>query len=289
MNFFDTKYNFIADIKDYKKVIDHNDDEENDEDIEENTNIISNKDLYFENYKNLDKFYLYDFIRSQLLKIKNSWYGYKMFRDNKIIKLDEYENESNNKYNQKYNHKYDLKKIYYIDANIYVSYKNIYNFSKSLYLFNHRNNKDETLNKYLLTAIPLNYDCLNIQLKNNLKIILNIINELYYKNDIENEKNEKSILSKFNFTGNVQKKYDEYSYPAEEIFQINKLLVYNIFRSIIDIVFECLCKRGLLSEYIIRINEFEKSNLNQNKNKILGDNYQKLLDLKLLSKTGNFK
>ena len=271
MTFFDTKYNFLTDIKDYIKV-----EKMSSIDTIDDYDKIKEKNIedYFSNYKLIDKFYLYDFIRSQILKISNSWYGYKIFRDNKIVKLEEYQYN-----NSKYSQKYDLNKFKSISN---VSYKNIYNFSKSLYYFKKITYENLRKNKYLPLTIPTNYNSLNISIKNDLTNILTTVSSIYnlkYRviNDIDNEIII-LILQNFNITNNLQIKYSENNYSKTVRQQINILIIANIFNSITDIVFECLCKRGLLSEYIIRRDEFEKNNLNQNKNEIIRKNYQILFE-----------
>ena len=277
LNFFDTKYNFISDIDDYNKVKGDNDLEDFEEDLEEDEKIKQQKESeiikYFKNFKLINNFYLYDFIRAQILKIKKSWYGYKIFRDSKIVKLDEYTNIKTNKYY----HPYSLDKI---DEN--ASYKNIYNFSKSLYYYNSiRKKEDASFQKYLDLSIPLNFNGFSIEKKNNLYKILEFINDISkqeYKNSNLKKSTTDTILLKFNIQNNLKKKYSEFNYDNEKISNMNGILILNILNSITDIVFECLCIRGLLSEFIIRRKEFEKSNLNQNKNDILLKANQKLFE-----------
>jgi hypothetical protein len=270
MNFFDIKYNFLSDIKDYTKVNKNDTDEdEKDEDAnEEYDDLQKNLELYFKNFKIIDKLYLYDFIRSQILKLNNSWFGYKIFRNNKIIKLYEYNNKN-----------YNLNKFSIKKDKIYVTYKNIYNFSKSLYLLNHNENDDKKINQLLILSIPLYYDCLNIVDKENIKKIINLISNFNKIDNIDPESDDiKYIITRFSIGNNLKKMYSEDNYIVDDIRDINISLIANILVSILDIVFECLCKRGLLSEYIIRKNEFEKYNLNQNKNEIIKESNEKLFE-----------
>lgn len=197
MTFFDTKYNFISDVKGYNKVISYT---LLFEDINED-NLIDKSIIHFENYKLMNKFYLYDFIRSQILKIHKSWYGYKIFKNKKIVKLEEYNTNSENK------HRYNLNKF---DSNFKVSYKNIYNFSKSLYLLNKfRENTDDYKNDLLKLTIPTNFNSLNIEIKDVIKNLLKFMNEVNIVQKYKDFQNNKDlinmILKNFNIRKNIEK------------------------------------------------------------------------------------
>jgi len=267
MTFFDTKYNFVNDVKNYKKVytIYTSDDiyEDNEDD---------NFEEHITNYKSMNKFYLYDFIRSQILKLNKSWYGYKIFKNNKIIKLEEYNNTKSSKYYNQYN----LNKI---NTKYKVSYKNIYNFSKSLFFYYKLNNAKP--NRILNLTIPTNFNSLNNTEKFYISDILNYIGDIYRSSDTNytNDKLKEIIIRYFNISNNIKTKYSEYNFKTKfEIRDVNYNLIVNVLNSITDIVFECLCKRGLLSEFIIRKNEFERSNLNSNTIEVVKISNQKLFE-----------
>ena len=267
MNFFDTKYEFLKDaIQDsnntYKKIIKY---EVNDNEINEDFDF-KDKEMtdYFNNYKALNKFYLYDFIRSQILKLERSWYGFKIFRNNKIIKLHEYTQII---YDDKSNNKIDLNKLeqfynnnvieeLYDNKQIYLSYKNIYNFGKSLFYINKSNKKlDKNIDNFKDLIISRFHDNLNEFQKKNLN---NIFKDFFDNSD------KKELDKNFIFTNSINKKYQ--FNDVNILKNINIQFIDFIFGKILGIVFECLCKRGILNEYIIRDEKFEKSVLNDPKN-----------------------
>jgi len=253
--YFDTKYKYVSEViklnKGYRSLIIYDVAEIDVDDDYENKKTI---DEIFNNYKNIDKYYLYDFIRLQIIKLSKTWYGFKMFQNNKIIKLNEHVEYSTTFKNTKYN-----------DHNIDLSYKNIYNFSKCLFYFTSIQYANSNINEYIKLTQTYYYANLNIVQKKELD---NISDYIYNASILDNVTNF-NYSKFFNIGNNISIKYKEYGYrTSSDIFNINRILFYNFNRIIFNIVFECLCKRGILSEYIIRKEEFELKNLNQNNNEI---------------------
>ena len=248
--FFDMNYKFKNDINGYKKTI--NEDREDmhayeDESQIKDENIIK----LFENYNKIDKYYLYDFLRSNLLKFKKTWYGFKIFKNNKKInKLHEYTQTPTpdfTKLEHRYNSTTNLNAIGGIVVNI--SYKNIYNYAKSLLFIAFQNN-DNIDQRYLKLMITLEFE----SKINNLKDIID---------DFLNHR----LPRIFDITRNLTKKYGNlinHRIINNEIYNwICNLVDYNL----LEITFECLAKRGLLTEYIVRDEKFEKSKMRNEYNK----------------------
>ena len=253
--YFDTKYKYVSEViklnKGYRSLIIYDVAEIDVDDDYENKKTI---DEIFNNYKNIDKYYLYDFIRLQIIKLSKTWYGFKMFQNNKIIKLNEH-----------VEYLAIFKDMKYNDHNIDLSYKNIYNFSKRFFYYTSVQDSDPNLDEYIKLSQTYYYDNLNIKLKKEL----NIISDNIYNASIIDNSTNFIHASFFNIRNNIDLKYKEYGYNTRsDLLNINRILFYNFNRIIFNIIFECLCKRGILSEYIIRKNEFELKNLNQNNNEI---------------------
>ena len=253
--FFDMKYNGKDDELYKNKYIKINrDDFYNDNIIEDDENQPKNKDKikiqYYENYSKIDKYYLYDFIRSQLLKLSKSWYGYKIFKDNKIKKLDEYNLVKSKK--------------------LEISYKNIYNYGKSLALLSNlslnfdieEGTEQERLeNEYRRNIDTFLYENKMIYIKN---MIIRLFTEIYkdFHEDITKPYND-YIFYYFNISGNLRNRFEINNYSESVIKDMNIEIIKKIHINIFEIIFECLCKRGMLTEYIIRDTLFEKENINQ--------------------------
>jgi len=267
LTFFDTKYKFKKDIKEYRKVFNIDEDENDyndDQAIPESESI-----RLLRNYSIIDKFYLYDFIRGQILKLSRTWYGYKMFNNNKIVQLHEYRMIENPDYSKKqhmystnnnnindYSTSIDIN--YTTDAKENISYKNIYNFAKSLFLLN-APIANKKIQQYLDITNTLYYDNKNESQK---KLIYDMtIGLQQISTDDLKIKVQDTIFKSFNISQNLKKKYIEYNLPHDVIKQLNIKIVRRINNILLHIVFECLCKKGILSEYIIRDEKFEKNKL----------------------------
>jgi hypothetical protein len=270
MIFFDTKYNYTSEIKNYKKIYGYTSYDIDIDDDNLNSKNISN---LFDNFKNVDKFYLYDFIRSQILKLSKSWYGFKIFRPinekKEIIKLNEYKfidpQDINKKINlSKLEQYYNLNDYEYSGYIIDISYKNIYNFAKSLYFINC--NPSTTIEQNVCVLPPL-YDNLNKEQKDNINNFTRILRTRVYT--------DRWLRNNFNIVGNIRKKYNELNLSDSQLRFYNIYIIGSILRGMIDIVFECLCKRGILSEFIIRDERFEKSVIHNPENSSLKDDQAK--------------
>jgi len=269
MVFFDSKYSFKGDLEKngYESVNSYRfvDDEINDDYLEKDNEkrkqeILETKKILFNNFLIMkDKFYIYDFLRSTILELNNTWYGFKIFRNNKLLKLHEYKfNNKTDKFN--YNDQfYNSENIYNsdINININISYKNIYNFSKSLFYFKLNLIRSDQQKRIILDYTnTLYYDNKSQQLKNEI--------DEYFKIKVNHTREEKyKILYLLNIQRNINLKYPELNnrevanYSYQIYHQINSIKHY--------IVFECLIRRGLLTEYIIRDEKFEKNILKENK------------------------
>ena len=247
--FFDMNYKFKNDINGYKKII--TEDREDMHSYEDESQIIDeNRTKLFQNYNKIDKYHLYDFIRSNLLKLKKTWYGFKIFKNNKKInKLHEYtqiQNPDFTKLEHRYNSTTNLNPRGIV---VNISYKNIYNYAKSLLFINIPNNNNVEL-RHIKLMMTLDYESKN----NNLKDVIN---------DFLNH-----VLPRgFNITRNLRKKYDNlinHQNINDTIYNwICDIGEYNL----LEITFECLAKRGLLTEYIVRDEKFEKSKMKNEYNK----------------------
>lgn len=274
--FFDTKYPYKDDElskKGYKKIIDlddDDDDQQEDQDIDYTREfIIKNYKIMLDNYKKIDKYYLYDFIRNQILQLSTSWYGYKMFNDvstsnssnKKIIKLSEYIQNKTPTYEKK-EHYYDLHIIKSQLPSIYkISYKTVYNYSKSLWYMDRNNQQisDPKQKDFSADTTIYLYDSkadIDKQVINDF-----IIQTFPIKFDIYNEEYDRKIKRSFGQRNNIGLKYEDQNLSRDLIIKINIQIVRCINNSILDITFECLAKRGLLSEYIIRDEKFDKENI----------------------------
>jgi hypothetical protein len=130
-----------------------------------------------------------------------------------------------------------------------ISYKNIYNYAKSLLFIIFPNNNNIDI-KHLKLMMTLEYE----SKINNLKDIIDDF--LTYQ-----------APRRFNITGNLTKKYGNLI-----IHQNINNAIYNWIcdlgnYNLLEITFECLAKRGLLTEYIVRDEKFEKSKMKNEYNK----------------------
>jgi hypothetical protein len=160
---------------------------------------------------------------------------------------------------------YITKNQYSEDLGIYInlSYKNIYNFSKSLYYIKVNSEDNKNFKDLLIDTNTLYYNDKSIKLRNEINDYFNI----HIKNNIHTlsnyDRNNKfdDITKKMNIYPNTLLKYPKFSKKQCDIYI---LLLYSL---IIDvkhyIVMECLIKRGILTKYIIRDEKFEKKPLKE--------------------------
>jgi hypothetical protein len=271
--FFDTKYTYKEDLinKGYKQI---NSNDTADEEINENyqvndlkiqERILKMKEEAFKNYLILDKFFLYDFIRSTILEFSNTWYGFKIFKNNKLLKLHEYKmvEDKELEYNEHY-YSTENKFNRQINMIINISYKNIYNFSKSLFYFRSNYEREIKNNKAKETLISetntIYYNDKSKEIRDQIDIYLEIHNENYYNTNV-NIRNQR--ISLLNIGRNIELKYPNLDDNSQLLYQYLIYYYINIIK--IDIVFECLVRRGLLTEYIVRDEKFEKDILKYNK------------------------
>lgn len=244
----------------------------NDEDINLNHIILNKniqKDLELE-IKKIPLYMIYQFISSILYKLDRTWYGKYIINNNN----DNSEFISNNI--PLYSFTTDMINI--DNFNYYISFKNIYNFAKSLSLYygdiikNDYDDDDENINiKYTkYTLGHLKGDWYNL----NLKKIQYFINYLITT--------KISLISISNY---IRYTYI-YNYDLDKKLKlsfndINK--IYNNVRNIIlsllkNIVFDCLIFRGLLSQFNFDIeltNNSYKDKYHYNMKKFYTDDYIK--------------
>ena len=264
MTFFDTKYGYISEIKNYKKIYELKFQDADFDDEYKNINEDANIRC-INNFKTTDKFYIYDFIRNQILKISKTWYGFKLFKDNKINKLNDYKYVEDPNLNN-LEHRLELPNENYNGNVVDISYKNIYNFAKSFYYMNNEKNPYN-----LDTTSPL-YDSLNKEQKDKINEFIKILRDTKETNT---DKHKLWIINNFNISGNIVKKFNISKSDINSLKDINYKIMKSITLNILDVVFECLCKRGLLSEFIIRDSRFEKNILNNPQNSNLKDDQNK--------------
>jgi hypothetical protein len=204
---------------------------EEDEDDDEDDNEEKNKILSFENLylslKSLDPKFFYDFLSDSLQLFKNTWYGTKLLSANKTDFLhstiySEFVNfgdvmENSNNYEESLNDELN---------DLPLTYKNIYNFSKSFVSYVNNNNE--------FKQYPLNWKSLY---KKDKQIII----------DRLNSKNPDDRW--FNIAKHIRtlKLLKNYSTTNEEI---NKKILIKITNLITDVIFETLIFKGVLTKFV---------------------------------------
>jgi len=214
LNHFDFKvytYLTIEDRKNFKQV---NSVKNQDKIYERDDNYvpIDKEEQYnklIENYNKMDNIpYIYEYLKDTIYQLSFTWYGKLMFPDQKfksIVLLKDVEFNKEKIFSQT------------IIANSTVSYKNIYNFAKSLLIDEGEIYKIREWDGLLFK---------------NRKMIFNRLN---------NDNNW------FRITNNLRIKYGNLFNNG-----INDR-IYNIIKPrIIDIVFHCLITRGILSEFKVK-------------------------------------
>jgi len=189
---------------------------EEEEDEDENVvNIEVKVNELIEKYgKNSED--IYDYVRDVVYSLSKTWYGKLIFSDkitNKIVLLKDIE--------------FNKKKIFAtpIHNNSYISYKNIYNYIKSL-LFNEK-----------IVYIIKEYDGLEPEFKNVFMNRLNDPNNRWFGLS-------KVLLYKYGFDVNTEIIKNKISEVIKENF--------------LEIIFHGLITRGILSEFRVKYNLKEK-------------------------------
>jgi len=184
---------------------------------------------------------LYIFLIDTIYNFSLTWYGKLMFSN---IVIDA-QTDSNLIYNNItkikdifFNKKTIFKKQ--LIENSYISYKNIYNFAKSLLILKNDNNQN-IINKIT------EWDSLKIGDQND------IVNKL--NSDTNNW---------FNIRSNINRKYSELRLDNIKIYEINNEIWKSIKINLTEIVFDCLVRRGILSEFKVKVNEDEIKNSFEN-------------------------
>jgi len=206
----------------YKKVIHPR----NYEKIEELDDItVFNERQKQENYKKLLESYnnpeciksIYDFLSISIYKFSFTWYGKLMI------------DPSYTKYTLLKDVEFNSVKIFNVNliGSSFISYKNIYNFIKSLLIYNGKIYKIKE------------WDSLTDELKNNILLKLNNTDSSWFniKQNLRKRYNNKYVLS-----------YDD----------IMKTIYTTMKKNITDIVFHSLIVRGILTQYKTNITEKER-------------------------------
>ncbi len=158
-----------------------------------------NKKIYFEN--------IYQYLIDTIYQFSFTWYGKNIISYDSLGKIQKI----------KYLNEFEInnEKIFNLELipNSYVSYKNIYNFAKSLLFYKKKVHEIKDWDSLLLETRRLILDRLNT-------------------ND-----------SWFNIKGNLRRKY-------EDLFNdsLNDKIYIKIKQNLINLTFHCLITRGLLSE-----------------------------------------
>lgn len=241
------------------------DDDDNNDDFMNNININE----FIENVKNIPIEHLYNYFLISIQKFKNTWYGKQIILDNTNIKngvyidnLDKIKFNYNsyvNEYIDKnihlnimnnikegkiiFDYQFDYKKS--LPDNLYVKYKFFYNYAKAfviIYL-------DKTNN--LKTFERIKWFNMNKNDRINMIKLFNYsyIESLDKKSDISKNLNTMSFLKYYNMI------YDNDTVINEYINYISTILYDLIQLNIINIIFEILIYKGLLSQFIFDDNK----------------------------------
>ena len=194
-------------------------------------------------WKSLQLNHFYEYIRETIISFRKTWYGYKIIDKKQYIPFpnDQPINVSNN------------------ISNYIVTYKNIYNYAKSILFYVYSiGNYDNQLPENLFYYKNYTWSTLSMTRLNKLNNSEQAILEEYIYNNknrfitaFNNPYND-NVYTIFNIIKNYYYKHITLSF--KEIESLNDNIYKQIKINIIDICFECLHIRGLLSEFIPNIN-----------------------------------
>jgi len=196
--------------------------------------------LYLNTFLTIKPEWAYDYLLNTFTNFYKTWYGYK-------IK----ENTNNN-----------YKSFTLNNKEAYITYKNIYNFAKSLTSFNvNKGTKDEPDYKFI--QYPILWKALSPSDK---KIVLERINwDSDKTTSIQTTTLRKGVMSWFDISGNLKIIAD----PKTDIASLNEAIHKYIMKDLALIIFETMTFNGLLSQFKLELTtdnaKIIESNLNENK------------------------
>lgn len=166
-------------------------------------------------WDSLEPFYLYDYMRENLQKLRNTWYGYQILM-------------------RGYN------KVVINGIAIDVSFKNVYNWAKSLLIYVHCPEQEEQENKVVRLAKYKNHTWAQLSCGDSPTPFGNQRDRFI---DVFNKRNE----DWFNISGILR----GLGVPNANVNVVMAAIRENIYKNIIDISFECLIYRGTLNEFVM--------------------------------------
>ena len=223
---------------------------------EVSTNYEIDENDIIKSWNSLTLYFLYEYIKEAIGEFRKTWYGYNIIekKQPRPITNPMYVNLDIIEYN--------------------LTYKNIYNYAKYIlfYVFNINESDTDVENlfyyKYYIWANLGGYYITNIDTNEDIITIDKSLN--YMKNKFIDIFNCPYNNSGFSISNIITEYYfKSYKLQKNNIEDINKHIFKEIKANIIDISFECLTIRGLLSEFI--------PNKNCTDNKIKNINLQKEL------------
>lgn len=235
--FFDKDYKYkqlAIDRKEYIPFSDNNNidpDDLEDELDDRGKNINMNKKEK-KSLRTLHSKHMYEYIRSSIKKFKNTWYSKYVYGDeNKIIRsIHEYK---------------ELSSIKLDNMTVYLTLKNIYNYSKSVTHFTVTESRKKG---DLYPAFPRYWRSMDKTQKN---IVLNRLNNT-------------SPDNWFNIS-----RYIKMTYAVQNIQEVNDQIRALVRTNLIEYIFESLIMRGVLSYFEPYKNITDDSIVTQNKNKYI--------------------
>jgi hypothetical protein len=254
--FFQRKYSKIKSLESYVRlnINDGGDDDIALEQIDRDIEILYKdkeespigRDEIIKSWQSLNVKDFYNFIKETIIMFKKTWYGY-----NIITKK--------NKYPQLTDGSIILKNITH-----QVTYKNIYNWAKSLLIYVYSGEGDLTIVAENLAYYKDYYWHMlgDHDLFDNYKQLIKIKSEKLNKSLLMHHYNFCNAINMTNMPDNTKhwfnirrvlknKIYKHLPLSENSIKRLNTGINEAIRRNLTDIVFECLLNRGLLNEFVI--------------------------------------
>lgn len=248
--------------------IDYEEDNDNDNlALKDSDKIQITNDMIKISFQSLNVKYIFDFMRESLQKLKQTWFGYVLLSQDKgdieicgdmyleelmckvkmipekykfYMKIDEIQIKNKNNNSEIKNLNDYLYKSE--DHNMTISMKLIYNFAKSFVHYSKYDEKDAKKN--IFVQLPKNWSSLNEENKKEIDERLNGL---------------KDPLSWFVISGYIRrtkiheeiKMESDIKFSENNMIKYTNLLIYRIIRlMIIDVVFQSLIHKGILTQFI---------------------------------------
>jgi hypothetical protein len=219
-------------------------------------------DDIIKSWNSLDMKYLYKYLSDTIKQFKKTWYGYKMIVKKEVYpKLHIDEKIQNNKGTFRMEHK--------------ISYKNIYNWAKSILIYTYAPKKEKGKNfkiENMYYYQEYNWSCIGFIPFN----LLNFSNKnldynkylLTHKNKfieaIRTKSSEPKNKQWFSIKSNLGRLYETADGKREFCPDLNNNIYRVIRKNIIDICFECLMIYGTLNEFVVDRECTDKAFLSNN-------------------------